>query len=133
MKEEFVELKAGFIVINPIPEIQEARKNRNYFLAFILAVSHFEYYGYRAFKIRNLIVDKGSRYITVTKIIKRLKKNGLIDESIYKKMQEVKEKRNELVHPKCKEAITMRYIITKNDESLLDKAIQCIEALMSIK
>ena len=128
MKDDSRDLKAGFILINPFSEIDNARQRKSYFEAFALAGTYFEYYGY--LKLRGIISRKKLDRMTAGSIREALIKRKLIDPKINKKMKEVIVLRNDLVHPEGD--IARKYRLKSDEIALLDVAKECIKELMFI-
>jgi len=128
MKDNSGDLKAGFILINPFSEIDNARQRKSYFEAFALAGTYFEYYGY--LKLKGIISREKLDRMTAGPIREALIKRKLIDPKINKKMKEVITLRNDLVHPEGD--IARKYRLKSDEIALLDVAKECIKELMFI-
>ena len=127
----FEDLPAVVVIINPYQEIDNATSRDDYFNAFVVAVSFFEYYGYRKLRdfFKNQISDDKLERLSASEIMIFLFGLKIIDQPTYARMKDVIDMRNDLVHPKGD--IAKKYRLDKNEaKSLLGKAKQVIEALL---
>ncbi len=122
------------IIPSPVPTLKEIIHKKEWFKGLILSVTYFEYYGKQVLKeyfdsnnlrisINNMSIDTLLDFLYACKIITH---------SIYCKMNEVRKKRNDIVHM-GKEFKDIRLLNLKEEkemENLLIKAIECIKFLL---
>jgi len=120
-------------IFKPNLEFDNLTKRGDYFAAFTLAVSYFEYLGYK--KLRNrpgLDMSKEElRSLSARRTVELLRDLDLITEDTRKDMHKVINMRTDLVHPKGNRFL--RFSLTVEQRALIDIAKQCIETLMAIQ
>jgi hypothetical protein len=113
---------------DPCKEIDEARNREDFFSAFALAVSFFEYYGLKILGSRfsGIVSHDKFERLSANDMTTLLFCTGTISSEIYVKMIEVIKERNKLVHPKIIEDNKLNRVIA---DKLLEKAKESIRVL----
>ena len=129
---------ARFTVNNPIVVIDEALEREGYFShfsAFTLACAFFEYFSYVNLRKKGVdmatLSESNERGPSLSKLIRTLKKEGIINSETFKKMDEVREIRNKMVHPKGD--ISRLYKPTEDERLQIETAKECILLLLNYK
>jgi DNA-binding MltR family transcriptional regulator len=127
------------IFLEPVKEVEKSYQNRDFLTAFVLAETYFEYE-------TNLILSHLLTDRLPPEILKELhlwsKLNwlwrlGLLDRDTHKKIQDIIQVRNKLVHPLDKPDkdgrvcdIFLRFRLTEKEKSLLLDFKECYSRLV---
>lgn len=132
------DLGANVTINNPIEVIDEAFEKMGYFshfAAFSLACAFFEYFSYKNLRKKGGNIDtflnKGRYGPNLEELIKRLKKECIINTETFEKMNEVRLIRNKIVHPRGD--ISKLYKPTEAERIQIETAKDCIRILQEYK
>ena len=125
---------ATSLIINPIPEIELALKNQDYFKAVAYLAAMLEYYGKLSIdeklraENRNVDRDRIYRGFGLEDIAIFLYGFGMIDQPCYSAVIALNKLRNDLLH--IKDAAEFRRRSGAEAEATIRRAMKCIDVLM---
>lgn len=101
---ESTDLSSSMVILNPEKEIDDAIERNDWFSAFAISVSFFEYYGTRRITdhctSKNIVGCRDTvKRMGVGNIIFILRILNFIDDDLYSKMRKTITERNKIVHP----------------------------------
>lgn len=114
-------------VFKPIENLREAIEKQEWFKGIILSALYIEHFGMQKLKsnFKGKISSDKFRNLDLIHIILLLFASNCIDQPTYTKMNDVRDKRNDIIHD-----VWEKLRINPNDaKSLIEKAIECIEKL----
>jgi hypothetical protein len=100
--------------------------NKEWFKGIVLSATYLEHFGLERLRdyFKGKITNQRLKHLSLESIITLLFGCGLIDQNTYSRMIEIKDARNQFVHQPWAN-VTMT---EKESETLLNKALQCLEA-----
>lgn len=122
---------ASVFVLNPLKDLQDLRKKKEYFTAIVFANTYIEYYGFKrilaTLQKRDIQVpEERLKNLRLSEIILLLYALGLVDQNTYGELHRLRRARNRLVHE-----VTKRYVLTdQNAVQLIGSAMECLKKLM---
>ncbi|MEE9507441.1 MAG: hypothetical protein V3V98_09930 [Thermoplasmata archaeon] len=122
---------ASVFILNPLKDLDDLRKKKEYFTAIVFANTYIEYFGFK--KILSTLQERGIQVpeeklknLRLSEIILLLYTLGIVDLNTYGELHRLRRARNRLVHE-----VSKRYVLTdQNAVQLIRSAKECIRKLM---
>lgn len=123
----FSDLFSSITVHNPKQVLKNCLKDKKWFEGIVLSATYFEYYGKKRLEelLKNKISPQRVNWLNLDALTILTFGLGIISQSTYCKIIEVKDKRNDLVH----EPWTILELKDHEAQNLLEKGIECLDAI----
>lgn len=122
---------ASAFILNPLKDLQDLRKKKEYFTAIVFANTYIEHYGFKkilaTLQKRDIQVpEERLKNLRLSEIILLLYALALVDQNTYGELHRLRRARNKLVHE-----VTKRYVLTdRNADQLIGSAMECLKKIM---
>lgn len=123
----FEDLSSSITIHDPKKVLGNCLKDKKWFEGIVLSATYFEYYAKKRIvtRLKGKIDSQRIDWLNLEALTILAFGLQIIDQSIYSKIIEVKDKRNDLVH----EPWTILELHETEAKHLLEKGIECLEAV----
>ncbi len=123
----FADLSSSITIHDPKKVLRNCLKDKEWFEGIVLSATYFEYYAKKRIetRLKGKIDSQRIDWLNLEALTILAFGLQIIDQSVYCKIIEVKDKRNDLVH----EPWTILELKETEARHLLEKGIECLEAV----